>query len=95
MQEVPNEECEDLFLGPVLRIVRSQVHFLKPVTIQLPVSLRDEREGIPDPLTCLVRVFFLRTDGEHKECIEITDGLVNPASFDGTFVKFQVERFCG
>ena len=96
MQEVPSEEFErqDVFLGPVLRIVCSQVHFLKPVTLQLPVSLRDEQEGIPDPLTCHVRVFFQRPDSEHgEEWIEITDDLVNPASFDGTFVRFQVEHF--
>ena len=84
-----------MLFGPVLRIVCSQVHFLKPVTIQLPVSLRNGQEGIPDPLKCRVRVFFLRPDGEQKEWIEITNDLVNPASFDGTIVRFQVERFSG
>ena len=44
VQEVPNEEFEeeDVFLGPILRIECSKVvQFFSPVTIQLPVSLRD------------------------------------------------------
>ena len=96
MQEVPNKEFEgqDVFIGPVLRIICPRVvQFLKPVTIQLPISLRDNLEEIPDPLSCPVRVLFLDSDGEHKEWVEITDDLINPASFDGTFVRFQVERF--
>ena len=95
MQEVPNKEFEgqDVLIGPVLRIICPQVvSFLKPVTIQLPVSLRDEREGIGDFSTCRVRV-FLKSDGEQKEWVEITDDLIYPASFDGTFVRFQVQCF--
>jgi len=68
---------------------------LKPVTIQLPVSFQEEQQGIPDPSICRVRVLFLRTDGERKQWIEITGDLANPASFDGTFVSFQVKRFSG
>lgn len=85
-----------MFLGPILRIVCSDsIEFLKPVTIQLPVSFQEEQQGIPDPSICRVRVLFLRTDGERKQWIEITGDLANPASFDGTFVSFQVERFSG
>ena len=85
-----------MFIGPILRISCPQVvQFLKPVTIQLPASLRDEEQEIPDPSTCRVRVFFLRSDGEHKEWIEITGDLAKPAIFDGKFVMFQVERFSG
>ena len=98
MQEVPCEEFEgkSVFVGPILRLVCSQsVDFLKPVTIQLPIYIRDEQEGIPDVSTCRVRVLFLRSDGERKEWIEITGDLQSPASFDGTFVRFQVQRFSG
>ena len=89
-------EDKNLFLGPILRIVGSDsIEFLKPVTIQLPVYFQEEQEGISDPSICRVRVLFLRTDGERKQWIEITGDLANPASFDGTFVSFQVERFSG
>ena len=98
MQEVPSEEFEgqDVFLGPVLRITCPQlVEFLKPVTIQLPVSLRSDQEGTPDPSTCCVRVLSLNSDGENKKWVEITDDLKSPVNFDGTFVTFQVEHFSG
>lgn len=102
MQEVPGEEFkgQDVFLGPILRVSCSQiVEFSKPVTIQLPVSLRSDQEKIPVPSTCrqsiAVRVLFLNSDGEDKKWMEITDGLKCPVNFDGTFVRFQVERFSG
>ena len=80
----------------MLRITCPQlVEFLKPVTIQLPVSLQSDQEGTPDLSTCRVRVLFLKSDGEDKEWMEITDDLRGPVNFDGTFVRFQVERFSG
>ena len=98
MQEVPGEEFEgqDMFLGPILRVSCSQiVEFSKPVAIQLPVSLRSDQEKIPVPSTCRVRVLFLNSNGEDKKWMEITDGLKCPVNFDGTLVRFQVERFSG
>ena len=98
MQEVPSEEFEgqDVFLGPVLRITCPQlVEFLKPVTIQLPVSLRSDQKGTPDPSTSRVRVLSLNSDSENKQWMEITDDLKSPVNFDGTFVTFQVEHFSG
>ena len=98
MQEVPSEEFEgrEVLIGPVLRIACSElVEFSKPVTIQLPVSLQSEHEGIPEPSTCRLRVLFLRSDGANKEWMDITDELRSPVNFDGTFVRFQVERFSG
>ena len=47
VQEVPNEEFkeEGVFLGPILRIECFEVvQFFRPVTIQLPVSLRDRQD---------------------------------------------------
>ena len=85
-----------MFLGPVLRITCPQlVQFLKPVTIQLPMSLQSDQEETPDPSTCRVRILFLNSDGEDKEWMEITDDLRSPVNFDGKFVTFQVERFYG
>ena len=98
MQEVPGEEFkdQDVFLGPILRVSGSQiVEFSKPVTIQLPVSLRSDQEKIPVPSTCRVRVLFLNSVDKEKKWMEITDGLNCPVHFDGTFVRFQVERFSG
>ena len=73
MQEVPGEEFkdQDVFLGPILRVSCSQiVEFSKPVTIQLPVSLRSDQEKIPVPSTCRVRVLFLNSDDEEKKWME-------------------------
>ena len=98
MQEVPPEEFrgKELAIGPILRISCSEVvEFLKPVTIQLPVSLGDKQLDIPDVSKCRVRVLFLRSEEEHKEWVEITDGLNNSTSFDGKTVRFQVLRFSG
>ena len=96
VQEVPSETFDDdnVMVGPILRIACSQsVEFLKPVTIQLPVSHRDR--GISQSSACRVRVLFLRSDGERKEWIEITDDLEIPPNYDGKFVRFQVDRFSG
>ena len=99
VQEVSNEEFkgEGAFLGPVLRINCSEgVQFLKPVTIQLPISLREQEELNLSPIcgsTCDVKVLFLKSDDKQKTWIEITDDLVNPPSLDGKFVRFEVERF--
>ena len=95
VQEVSNEEfeVEGKFLGPVLRIKCLQaVQFLKPVTIQLPISLREQQHLNLNP-TCLVRVLFLKSDNDQKEWIEITDDLVERPILDGKFVRFHVERF--
>ena len=98
VQEVSNEEfkAEGKFLGPVLRIkCLEAVQFLKPVTIQLPISLREQEDLNLNPTTCLVRVLFLKSDNDQKEWIEITDDLVKPPSLDRKFVRFNVERFSG
>ena len=98
VQEVPNEEFEEngIFLGPVLRIECNEtVQFLKPVTIQLPISLREEKVLNLNPTTCHIRVLFLKSDNDQKEWIDITDDLVKPPRLDRQFVRFYVERFSG
>ena len=71
VQEVPQDEFQDLdlFAGPILRILGSSMaEFLKPVTIQLPVCLREKKMmTIPDPSMCRVRIFFLRSETESKD----------------------------
>ena len=98
VQEVPQDEFQglDLFAGPILRILGSpKAEFLKPVTIQLPVCLREKNMTIPNPSICRVRTFFLRSETESKDWVEISNELENPATYDGKVVKFQVRRFSG
>ena len=99
VQEVSNEQFEEegVFLGPVLRISCCEgVQFLKPATIRLPISLREQQDLNLSPIcgsTCDVKVLFLNSDDKQKTWIDITDDLVNPPSVDGKFVSFEVERF--
>lgn len=98
MQEVPSDEFQEagVFLGPILRSnCFEAVQFSRSATIQLPISLREQQVLLPDLTTCRVRVLFLKSDDQEKEWIEVTDDLRKPASFDGKFVRFQVERFSG
>lgn len=98
MQEVPRDEVEgkEVLVGPILRISCSEVvEFLKPVTIQLPVSLGTEQVDISDVSKRCVRVLFLKSAGEHREWVEITENVKNSIRFDGKTVRFQVQRFSG
>ena len=96
VQEIPQDEFRGrhLFAGPILHVLCcSRATFLEPVTIQLPVSLGDKLVNIPHPSKCRVRIFFLSSEREMKEWIEISDELKEPASYDGKFVKFKVQSF--
>ena len=96
MQEVPQDEFNDhkLFVGPILRVLCSSgSKFLKPVTIQLPISLRDKVVKIPHPSECRVRVFFLNSRRKTRAWDEISDKLENSSSYDGKLVKFKVRGF--
>ena len=98
MQEVPRDEVKgkEVLVGPILRISCSEViEFLKPVTIQLPVSLRTEQLDISDVSKRYVRVLFLKSAYEQKEWVEITEDVKNSIRFDGKTVRFQVQRFSG
>ena len=98
MQEVPCDEFkgQELLIGPILRVSCSAVvEFLKPVTIQLPVSLRTEQLDIPDVSKFRVKVLFLRSSDDQKEWVEITEDVKNSIRFDGKTLRFQVQRFSG
>ena len=99
VQEVPNEDFEEegVFLGPILRIKCFEVvQFFSPLTIQLPVFLRDRQDVKLDPSKCHVRVFSLNCEEEEMKWTEPTD-LVEPTQFDGKFVSIQhkIQRFSG
>jgi len=98
VQEVPRDEFKGkkVLVGPILRISCGEVvEFLKPVTIQLRVSLRTEPLDIPDVSKCRVKVLFLRSEDEQKGWVEITEEVKNSTRFDGKTVRFQVQRFSG
>lgn len=71
------------------------VQFLKPVTIQLPVRLRNKQEGISYTTTYHAKVLYLETDGNHKEWVDMTDRLLSTPRCDGMYVRFQVKHFSG
>ncbi|XP_067018298.1 uncharacterized protein [Acropora muricata] len=96
VQEVPQDvfQGRDIFSGPILRVqCSSRATFLEPVTIHLPVSLGGSVLNIPHDTMRRVRVFFLSSEKETREWMEISDELENPASFDGRVVKFKVRSF--
>ncbi|XP_067020029.1 uncharacterized protein [Acropora muricata] len=96
VQEVPQDKFQGrgLFSGPILRVLcSSRATFLKPVTIQLPVSLGNKLVDIPQPSNCGVRIFFHSIEGETWQWVEISDRLENCASYDGKVVKFMVQGF--
>ena len=96
VQEVPQDvfQGRDIFAGPILRVLcSSRATFLEPVTIQLPVSLGGSVLNIPHDTVCRVRVFYLSSERETREWVEISNELENPASFDGRVVKFKVRGF--
>ena len=98
VQEVPQNEFQDrnLFVGPIVYVLcTSRATFLKPVTIKLQVSLGDKLVNVSQPSVCRVRIFFLNSEREAKEWIEISDELENPANYDGKLVTFKVRRFSG
>ena len=96
VQEVPQDvfHGRDTFAGPILRVLcSSRATFWEPVTIQLPVSLAGSVLNIPHDTVYHIRVFFLSSENETREWMEISDELKNPPSFDGRVVKFKVRGF--
>ena len=96
MQEIPQKEFKgkDVWAGPILRITSPvTLQFQQPVTIQLPMSLREESCEAPDMSTCRVRILFQESASGHQEWTDITDRLVTPASCDGMVFEFSVTHF--
>ena len=88
-----------MLAGPILSILCSrEVEFQEPVTVQLPLSLRDTEQaaeslGIPDPSFVRARVLLQPSDGTEREWTEITDVLDSPPWLEGTVIKFNVKHF--
>lgn len=86
-----------MLAGPILSIQCSkEVKFQEPVTVQLPLSLRDTEQGaqslgIPDLSLARARVLFLPSDGTQLDWTEITAD--SSPWLDGTVIKFSVKHF--
>ncbi|PFX12800.1 p53-induced protein with a death domain [Stylophora pistillata] len=93
-RELRNKE---MLAGPILSIQCSkEVKFQEPVTVQLPLSLRDNEQGteslgIPDLSLASARILFLPSNGTQLDWIEITDD--SSPWLDGTVIKFNVKHF--
>lgn len=95
MQEIPQKKFKgkDVWAGPILRITSPvTLQFQQPITIQLPLSLREESCPAPDMSMCRVRILFQESASGHQEWTDITDHLVTPAC-NGMVFKFSVTHF--
>ena len=67
--------------------------FLKPVTVQLPLSLSELHRKDIDMSVARVRILFKESSSEKQEWIEITEKLEKLARFDGNVITFAVSHF--
>ncbi|XP_068705812.1 uncharacterized protein [Montipora foliosa] len=97
LQEVSQKlfKKKQILPGPIMRITRPKaVEFLKPVTIQIPLSLGERyRRGDIDLSIFRVRVLFKESSLEEQGWREITDKLGAPPRFDGNIITFEVTHF--
>ena len=69
--------------------------FLKPVAVQLPLSLSEPHREDIDMSVARVRILFKESSSEKKEWIEITEKLETLPRFDGNLISFAVSHFSG
>ncbi|KAK2560114.1 hypothetical protein P5673_017078, partial [Acropora cervicornis] len=82
--------------GPILRITSSKVvDFLKPVAVQLPLSLSEPHRKDIDMSVARVRILLKESGSEKQEWIEITEKLETLPRFDGNVITFDVSHFSG
>ena len=67
--------------------------FLKPVVVQLPLSLSETQRKDIDMSLARVRILFKESSSEKQEWIEITDKLETLPWFDGNVISFAVTHF--
>ena len=69
------------------------MEFLKPVAVQLPLSLSETHKKDIDMSEAGVRILSKESSPEKEEWIEITDKLKTQPRFDGNLISFTVSRF--
>ncbi|XP_044171363.1 uncharacterized protein LOC114948882 [Acropora millepora] len=85
---------EQILLGPILRITSSKaMDFLKPIAVQLPLSLSEPHRKDIDMSVARVRILFKESSSEKEEWIEITEKLETLPRFDENVVTFAVSHF--
>ncbi|XP_022798994.1 uncharacterized protein LOC111337037 [Stylophora pistillata] len=99
VQEFPGNEVEDMRIlcGPAIHISSSQniVH-TEPVTIKVPLALRESKHDFSELSTDVVRISHL--DSERKpwnaSWTDITNQLEGPVIVKDGNVEFKVKHFC-
>ena len=67
--------------------------FLKPVAVQLPLSLSEPHRKDIDMSVARVRILLKESGSEKQEWIEITEKLETLPRFDGNVISFAVTHF--
>ena len=67
--------------------------FLKPVAVQLPLSLSEPQRKDIDMSVARVCILFKESSSENQEWIEITDKLEKPPRFNGNAISFTISHF--
>ena len=67
--------------------------FLKPVAVELPLSLSEPHRKEIDMSVARVRILFKESNPAKQEWIEITEKLETPPRFDGSVISFTVSHF--
>ena len=67
--------------------------FLKPIAVQLPLSLSEPHRKDIDMSVARVRILFKESSSEKKEWIEVTEKLETLPRFDGNVITFAVSHF--
>ena len=97
MQEFPSSEVkeEGMLVGPVLHISSSQnIEHLYPVTIKLPLTLRESKQDFAELSNEVIRILYLDSESKSQTWTDITDQLEEPVLVTDGKVAFKVKHFC-
>ena len=77
-----------------MRITSSKaVHFLKPVTVQLPLSLSEPHRIDLDMSAARAHILFKESSPAKQEWIELTNNVETLPQFNGNVISFTVSHF--
>lgn len=96
MQEFPSNELkgEGVLIGPVLHISSFQkTECLEPVTIKIPLSLREGTRELAQLFPGHVRILHSDSGDESNLWEDITEQLEEPAAISDGIVAFKVKHF--
>ena len=67
--------------------------FLKPISVQLPLSLSEPYRKDIDMSVARVRILFKGSSPEKQEWVEIEDKLETLPRFNGNTISFTISHF--